>query len=764
MKDRTSARWHIAVSLLCYLVGAPLVAHFISPIGLGGLLFAYPLYTITWLLGRKRGFVAAGTGVALNAVIWFVAGSGKQVLFRSGTAYVAFLLLVECVGYVVFVLIVSNMRRREDQSRDEIKRTTELLHLSEMKYRNLIEVAPLPLFVVQDGNLIFFNNLVHEILGYSHEELMGLSMKSILHKEDYEKALELYRARSEGMLPPKSITRIVTKDRKVLWVETFGQQIEWEGRRAVLYFSSDVTERKRAEEALRESKEKYGISENKYRNLIEVAPEAISVVENGKVIFFNSNLPEMLGYAHDEMRGMPLESLLFHEDVEKAMALYASRAEGRLAPKSIFRYMTKQGKILWVETIGQRIEWEGRPAVLYFSSDITERKTLERQFAQAQKMEAIGQLTGGIAHDFNNVLQVIAGYCEVLMLSLPEESKKHVEQITVAVKRATSLTTQLLAFSRKQILRPRVVDTKGLIRSMQKMLERVIGDDIELQAFIDSNTGNFLADIGQMEQVLMNLAVNARDAMPSGGKLTIETSNRTFDEAYVREHPGARAGKYARIVVSDTGVGMDRETLSHIYEPFFTTKEKGKGTGLGLSTVYGIVKQSEGYINCYSEPGRGTTFTIYLPLTLEETDNPLVAVSGKTAPRGTEAILLVDDDSAVRNIAGIALEKAGYVVAKASGGDEALAAVLTRKIPVALLVTDVVMPRMSGKELARRLQEIFPKVRVLYISGYTEKVVSDHGILEAGLDFLQKPFSSNELLIKVREILDRKYDEAPPSR
>jgi PAS domain S-box-containing protein len=390
-----------------------------------------------------------------------------------------------------------------------------------------------------------------------------------------------------------------------------------------------------------------------------------------------------------------------------------------------------------------------------YGRDVTEEKTLAERLMQAQKIEAIGQLTGGVAHDFNNVLQVITGYCEVLKQRLPKENQNYVAEITKAAQRAAALTAQLLAFSRKQILRPRVVDTKDLIRSMQMMLERVIGEDIELRTFIDPNTGNFLADLGQMEQVLLNLTVNARDAMPSGGKLTIETTNRTFDEVYVRDHPGAKAGQYVRIAVSDTGVGMDRETLSRIYEPFFTTKDRGKGTGLGLSTVYGIVKQSEGYINCYSEIGKGTTFTIYLPLTPEEADKPLVAASGTAAPRGTETILLVDDDSAVRSVARIALEEAGYVIIEASGGEEALSDVLARNITVALLVTDVVMPRMSGKELARKLEEMCPDVRVLYASGYTANVISHHGILEADLDFLQKPFSSIELLTTVREILDR---------
>ena len=389
-----------------------------------------------------------------------------------------------------------------------------------------------------------------------------------------------------------------------------------------------------------------------------------------------------------------------------------------------------------------------------YGKDITEEKVLAARLNQAQKMEAIGQLTGGVAHDFNNVLQAITGYSELLKLRLPEENLKYVAEITKAANRAATLTAQLLAFSRKQILRPQIVNTKGIVQSMQKMLERVIGEDIELRTFIDPDTGNFLADPGQLEQVLLNLAVNARDAMPSGGKLTIESANRTFDEAYVHDHPGAKVGQYVRIAVSDTGIGMDQETLSHIYEPFFTTKEKGKGTGLGLSTVYGIVKQSEGYINCYSEKDKGTTFTIYLPLTLEEAGKPQVVASITAAPRGTETILLVDDDSAVRSVARIALEEAGYVVIEASGGEEALADVVARSITVALLVTDVVMPRMGGKELARRLQELSPKVRVLYISGYTTNVISHHGILEAGVDYLQKPFSSLEFLTKVRQILD----------
>jgi CheY-like chemotaxis protein len=374
---------------------------------------------------------------------------------------------------------------------------------------------------------------------------------------------------------------------------------------------------------------------------------------------------------------------------------------------------------------------------------------------QAQKLEAIGQLTGGVAHDFNNVLQAILGYCELLDRDLPEKSKMYVAEVVKAAQRAVTLTKQLLAFSRKQIMSPRVIDPKELVRSMQAMIERVIGEDIELRKFIDPDTGNFFADPGKIEQVLLNLAVNARDAMPKGGKLTLETSNRSLDESYIRDHPGAKAGHYVRIAVSDTGTGMDQETLTHIYEPFFTAKREGKGTGLGLSTVYGIIKQSEGYITCYSELGKGTTFTIYLPLTQQIASMTATSVPARTAPTGTETILLVDDDSASRVVARIALEVAGYNVVEASGGEEALSEVMERRLEVRLLITDVVMPRMSGEDLARRLQELIPGVRVLYVSGYTANAISRRGILDTGVDYLEKPFSSVELLIKIREILDR---------
>jgi two-component system cell cycle sensor histidine kinase/response regulator CckA len=392
-----------------------------------------------------------------------------------------------------------------------------------------------------------------------------------------------------------------------------------------------------------------------------------------------------------------------------------------------------------------------------YGRNVTEEKSLAEKLTQSQKMEAIGRLAGGIAHDFNNILQVISGYCDVLKDKLTGDNplRKDIVEIARAAQRAATLTAQLLAFSRKQILRPRVVNTRELVHSMEKMLERVIGEDVDLRTFLNPETGNIRADPGQLEQVLLNLAVNARDAMPSGGKLTIETDNRIFDESYAREHPGAKAGRYVRITVSDTGVGMTPEAYRHVFEPFFTTKEKGKGTGLGLSTVYGIVKQSGGYINCYSEQGKGTTFTIYLPLSAEEPEETPAASPRTPAPKGKETILLVEDDEAVRKFTREVLEREGYSVLEASDGEEALSEASSFNIEVTLLVTDVVMPHMSGKELAHKLEELFPRMKKLFISGYTANAIVHRDVLDSGLEFMQKPFSSREFLSKVRDILDR---------
>ena len=424
------------------------------------------------------------------------------------------------------------------------------------------------------------------------------------------------------------------------------------------------------------------------------------------------------------------------------------------------------GNIIWSEIIATPIRDNAGyiTAALELVVPVTERKRIERekanleeQLRQSQKMEAIGRLAGGVAHDFNNLLTVIKGYSQLSLLELKEDDplKENIEEIKRATERAADLTRQLLAFSRRQILEVKVLDLNTILKNLDKMLRRVIGEDIELVTLLAEDLGMVKSDPGQIEQVVMNLAVNARDAMPNGGKLTIETANVELDEEYARAHIAVKPGCYVMLSVSDTGIGMTPEVKERVFEPFFTTKEKSKGTGLGLSTVYGIVKQSEGNIWVYSELGKGTTFKIYLP----RVDEPLEEVTGevvkKELPRGGETILIVEDNEEVRKLAARILKKQGYTVLEGSHGDEALNVCKQHKGPIHLMVTDVVMPGMSGRELSERLKPLYPQMKVLYMSGYTDNAITHHGVLEKGVNYIQKPFTVDGLARKVREVLDK---------
>jgi signal transduction histidine kinase len=402
------------------------------------------------------------------------------------------------------------------------------------------------------------------------------------------------------------------------------------------------------------------------------------------------------------------------------------------------------------------LEEHVRERTAELSNEIAERKHLEEQLVQSQKMEAVGRLAGGIAHDFNNLLTAIIGYSQLVMSRLDQSDpmRRQIEEIEKAGKRASTLTSQLLAFSRKQVLQPRVLNLNELIADIGKMLQRLIGEDVELRTNLDRGIGSVKADPGQVEQIIMNLAVNARDAMPKGGKLTIETQNVYLDEAYATEHAEVQSGPHVMMAISDTGTGMDRETQARIFEPFFTTKEKGRGTGLGLSTVYGIVKQSGGHIWIYSEVGKGTAFKIYLPRVEEmaeemETPSPL----GESL-RGMETILLVEDEEAVRKLAVQVLRLNGYTVLEAADATEALQIYEQYEGTIHLIITDVVMPGLSGRELADRLAPFRPEMSVLYMSGYTDNAIVHHGVLDAGTAFLQKPFTPDDLARKVREVLE----------
>jgi signal transduction histidine kinase/ActR/RegA family two-component response regulator len=380
----------------------------------------------------------------------------------------------------------------------------------------------------------------------------------------------------------------------------------------------------------------------------------------------------------------------------------------------------------------------------------------EEQLRQAQKLEAIGMLAGGIAHDFNNLLTVIGGYSDLTLVQLREEDplRSNINEVKKAAERAAGLTRQLLAFSRKQVLQPKVLDLNAVVSELEKLLRRLIGEDIGFRTVLESTLGSVKADPGQIEQIIMNLAVNARDAMPRGGKLTIETKNVDLDEYYAKKHIAVIPGPYVMLAVSDTGTGMDQQTQARIFDPFFTTKETGKGTGLGLSTVYGIVKQSGGNIWVYSEVGRGTTFKVYLPRVDEGAEEYKRSAETQVDFRGPETVLVAEDEEMVRKLACKVLEMSGYRVLEAANGGAALLICERHNEPIHLLITDVIMPEMSGRELADRLAQLRPEMKVLYMSGYTDNAIVHHGVLNEGASFIQKPFATHALARKVREVLD----------
>ena len=388
--------------------------------------------------------------------------------------------------------------------------------------------------------------------------------------------------------------------------------------------------------------------------------------------------------------------------------------------------------------------------------DVTKQRILEEQLIQAQKMETVGRLAGGVAHDFNNMLSVILGYTDLIMGKLDQHDPmlKDLQEIQKAGHRSADITRQLLAFSRKQVIEPKIVNLNPLIAEMEKMLGRLLGEDIDLLFIPAKDLWATKADQGQINQIVANLGVNARDAMLEGGRLTIETANVTIDEAYCQGHAGFFPGRFVMLAVSDNGIGMDRETLAHIYEPFFTTKEKGKGTGLGLATVYGIIKQNNGFINVYSELGQGTTFKLYFPQCEEEEEIAEIAVEApKSLASGT--ILLVEDEEMVRDLARTILEMIGYTVLVAKTPNEALALCEKGDMDIHLLLTDVVMPQMSGQELKESIEAINPGIKTLFMSGYTANVIAHHGVLDKGINFMQKPFTNDELARKVREVIEQ---------
>ena len=510
-------------------------------------------------------------------------------------------------------------------------------------------------------------------------------------------------------------------------------------------------ERRRAEEALRES-------EKRLQAILDNSP-AIIFLKNteGRYLYVNPQFARLTPLTREQILGktdaeifLPEQAAAFRANdlkvLQAGVALeFEEVADQQDGPHtsivSKFPLRNAEGKVY---------------AICAIATDITERKSLEAQLRQSQKMEAIGQLAGGIAHDFNNLLTVINGYSELVLLSLPVEHPHCAtfEQIRQAGEKASRLIRQLMAFSRQQVLQPKVLDLNAVVANIDTMLQRVIGEDIDLLTILSPGLASVKADPGQIEQVLMNLVLNARDAMPNGGRLTIETADVVLDTDYARTHVAVNPGRYVMLAVSDNGCGMDAETQARIFEPFFTTKDLGKGTGLGLSTVYGIVKQSGGNIGVYSEPGRGTTFRIYLPRIRKAPETVEPEEAREPLPRGSETILLVEDEAGVRTLAKTILQIQGYTVLDAAQGKDAFLLSGQHEGLIHLMVTDMVMPEMNGREVADRLKPLRPNMKVLFMSGFTDKAMVHNGELDPGIAFLQKPFTPQTLARKVREVLD----------
>jgi two-component system cell cycle sensor histidine kinase/response regulator CckA len=718
------------------------------------------------LRGRERARVQSGlrrvekrewwlwvTTICVTLLLTAGIASFLPALLHSGENWESLFTLRQAVWGLIGLVLLFDLYSIYQQL--QIHRIRRRLIEREELFRLISENAADMIAVVDmDGGRIYNSLSYQRVLGYSAEELKRSSGIEQIHPDDRDRVREAAaeaRRTGEG----KTVEyRIRHKNGSWLFLEStssviFGGNGEPE---KLVIVNRDVSERKKTVEALR-------LSEVSFRSVVEGAPYGIYRASiDGRFLRINPALQRMLGYGtQQELLKANSVTDVFRQPADFERLVELLRDAGEFWDVEV-EWKRKDNSPITVRCSGRMFN-QGSGADPYFevfAEDVTERRLLERQVRMAAKMEAVGRLSGGIAHDFNNLLGVIIGYSQVLRRRLGKDSPlaEHAEEVEKAAQRAVSLTRQLLAFSRQQILTPAVLDLNTLVTDMEKMLPRLIGEDIAVSINLQPELGRVKADQGQIEQVVMNLAVNARDAMPGGGKLAIETTNVELNEAYVRHHPGAKCGRYVKLSVTDSGMGMSAETLAHIFEPFFTTKEVGKGTGLGLATVYGVVKQSGGYIWVDSEVGKGASFQIFLPH-IEEQVSPQVANKSPMGDvRGTETVLLVEDADALKKLARSFLIEHGFHVIAASNGDEAIQAAKKHRGPIDLLVTDVVMPGMNGKALADYLTPLQRGMKVLYISGYTDSFIAGHGVLEEGTHLLHKPFTEDALIRKVRDVLD----------
>ncbi|MFH1140484.1 MAG: PAS domain S-box protein, partial [Chloroflexota bacterium] len=641
----------------------------------------------------------------------------------------------------------------------ELVEAQEALRHSAELYRSLVEcIGSVVVRANKEGRRTFVGGHSTEIMGKGAEKLLSGQFGDTMVTADRERAWALLQETFKTGRPVHDyVTRqiILGEERYISahWVpirDAQGNVME------VQTNSVDITEMIRAQEALRHSAELY-------RSLVEcIGGWVIRVDREGRRTFFSGSTARFLSRTADELRAGRFGDTMAPEDAERARALLR---ETFSLGNPVHNFLTRQqvrGETRYIMSNWEPIkDAEGTVVEVQTTSiDVTDQVRLQQQFAQAQKMESVGRLAGGVAHDFNNLLTAILGYSEMALGTLPERSpaRDYLREVQDAGHRAANLTRQLLAFSRRQVIEPRTVNPNELVEDLQKMLRQLIGEDIEVATRPASNAGSVRADPGQLEQVLINLAVNSRDAMPRGGKLTIETANVALDEEYARTHEEVSAGEYVLISVADTGVGMSDEVKAHLFEPFFTTKAQGQGTGLGLATCYGIVKQAGGHIEVESELGRGTTMKVFLPRIQDAAKEKPGEAEEAQPLGGAETVLVVEDEAAVRNLTTRSLRARGYTVLAAANGVEALRVAQEYSGRIHLLFTDVVMPELDGKQLSERLKALHPETRVLFTSGYTDEAISHRGVLEPGVAFLQKPFASAALLRKIRDVLDQ-----PPS-
>lgn len=648
----------------------------------------------------------------------------------------------------------------------ERQKTEKFLKESEKRFRNLMENVDA--VAVQgygfDGTTQYWNKASERLYGYTQQEAIGCSLLDLIIPPEMRDVVteEMRKMAETGRPIPSGELLLMHKDGSQVPVISHHVIVEVPGcERELFCLDIDISERKRAETTLKQSEEKF-------RTLVNTAPFGIQLTDlEGKIVYSNPAHHHIRGYESDELIGMYLWDLTVDDDHRNQIMEYYRNIIAKRPEPTMYatREKTKDGREIDVQINWDYIrnEKDEVTGIISIIEDITERKKadaerekLQKQLNQAQKMEAVGRLAGGVAHDFNNMLGVILGYVELAFEKIDSSHELYAdfEEIQKAAERSADLTKQLLTFARKQIISPEVLDINDAVDSMLKMLRRLIGEDIDLSWIPADLLWPVKIDPSQVNQILANLCVNARDAIAGVGKLTIETQNKTFDHAYCAGHAGFITGDYVMLAVTDNGCGMNKETLNNLFEPFFTTKNMGEGTGLGLAIIYGIVKQNHGFINVYSEPGQGTSFKIYLPRHHASEEARGNTLREKPIPIGNETILLVEDEPAILRMTRMMLERKGYSVLPAGTPADAISIANAYAGKIHLLMTDVVMPEMNGRDLAKKVTAVFPEIKLLFMSGYAADVITHKGVLDDGVAFIQKPFSTNELAKKIRKVLD----------